>query len=144
MTTTQVTFPTNQEETKSFLSKFGLKSPIYMDEVEILIEKLKQRIGDENFYKIAREVYFNLNKIPPGQKFDFKKYFMGENLEVFMVVTFRYFFDHSDYTFTGYYDAVKRYHSTVEQDIEALDEKKKKHSKTAAATQTNTQNNEEE
>jgi hypothetical protein len=77
-------------------------------EIMFTLEQLKTRLGDTTFRPVANSVYFNLNEMKPGQTFEYRQFFKGEKLEVFLIVAHCYMIEHMDYEFANDYSVIRR------------------------------------
>lgn len=90
------------------LSDFGLKPQMTVREILFTVERLKERIGEKVFQQKEKQVCFNLNQMKPGTTFNYRQYFKGENLEIFIVIAHRYIIEYLNYEFSNDYSVIRR------------------------------------
>ncbi|MDR1716360.1 MAG: hypothetical protein LBS20_10985 [Prevotella sp.] len=103
-----MTTNTTTQKRSLCLSDYGLQPRMTVREIMFTLEQLKTRLGDTTFRPVANSVYFNLNEMKPGQTFEYRQFFKGEKLEVFLIVAHCYMIEHMDYEFANDYSVIRR------------------------------------
>lgn len=123
-----------QETNLLSLSDYGLQPVMSLSEINTALRDLEERVGSDLFRTTAKNVYYNLDRMRPGSRFDYRKHFLDDKGAIFLVVSHRYIVDHPDYEFANDYSFIRR---TGSSGIRALRDKLERRKLKAAETENN-------
>ncbi len=91
---------------KICLSDHGLSPVMTKNEIDAVIVRFKEELGEKPFYDTAVQIYHNLKCMAPESCFFYQQFF--SNTSLFLAIAFRFITDNGEYEFANDYSYVKR------------------------------------